>query len=692
MSKLWLVLIGIDFYPNPACRLRGAVNDVKDVDLYLRDRFNDVETVMFLGPTPEDTSKCLPPGPEHLWPTFDNITTAFRQIVQKAGPGDIVYVHYSGHGTICPTKQSGFEYTEDYGTDAALVLLEPKAQQRVRYLRGIELALLLDDIVKSGVRLTVVLDSCHSGGVSRGEYGPARGMLWDAKVDAEFPLVSEALAPSSDSKKQVFRDAVCRNHWLLHPRGYALLTACGPHEVARELHLGKERYNGAFSYHVLEALAFCYKNKIENVTHDVIHRRLCSRMYAKVIGQNPVFIGTKSTLFLGKEASNGNTSSDCEVVKVFNNQKIWLNAGLIHGVNTGDKYDVYIPWIAKKDANRVVVTDVQAVHSVAEPISTRSPEQTQRPIEVGFFAVLVALAKPRAYVKQSLGAEEPLRQMLCSSVWLEPLFLKDMAPIDLPCFLVTVTEKSEYEILDVHKRKIPNLPSIMLSDKGARESVMAVLEHLAKFAFVEALGNNKTNSLAESDFTIDIQAKDDSTNVLREGCIEVPDESTVCVTFGNRTCGVLYFTVLNLMPLRKIKKLYPSHKECQVALPHEPADVLPHDTTREIKSSGTICFRPQGTIPKIIKDNGGVQAEDILKFIVSNSAIRGTSSMELPDLWDQVNKGRDSGDSAFGSLFEESFGDSKEHLSQLRGEQVPAKWACRSVTIRTVLNKDSKIR
>lgn len=107
-------------------------------------------------------------------------------------------------------------YQEGYGTDAALVLLEPDAPEGIRYLRGIELALLLDDMVDKGLKLTVVLDSCHSGSISRGEDSLVRGILWSVDVDSECPLHVPLLPQSLASKEEIFRDTVTASHWLLH--------------------------------------------------------------------------------------------------------------------------------------------------------------------------------------------------------------------------------------------------------------------------------------------------------------------------------------------------------------------------------------------------------------------------------------------------------------------------------------------
>ena len=84
------------------------------------------------------------------WPTKANIVAAFKDLAQQAQPGDQVYIHYSGHGgqavTLFP-KVKG-----DDGLDESLVptdygQIENKEQPEDRYVRDLELALLLQMLV-----------------------------------------------------------------------------------------------------------------------------------------------------------------------------------------------------------------------------------------------------------------------------------------------------------------------------------------------------------------------------------------------------------------------------------------------------------------------------------------------------------------------------------------------------------------
>ena len=100
---------------------------------------------------------------------------------------------------------------------------------------------------------------------------------------------------------------------------------------------------------------------------------------------------------------------------------------------------------------------------------------------------------------------------------------------------------------------------------------------------------------------------------------------------------VLYFTIVNLTPLRRIKHLYPQHKEYETVMPHNPCKILPREM-HDISQPGKIHLAPHIKILERLKmqQSGRVTVEDELKFFVSTYPIHGIKSMKLPDLWNIV--------------------------------------------------------
>ncbi len=688
--KIWLLLVGINFYPEEAQRLHGTVNDVRDIERGLKEYYKEINVTKLLASVTGEPGQTAPPEDKHLWPTWDNFTGQLKYITQEASPNDIVWIHYSGHGTLRPTKTSKVSYQEDYGTDAALVLLEPDARRGVRYLRGIELAGLLDDMANKGLKLTVMLDSCHSGSISRGEDSVVRGIPWSVDIDSEFPLHVPVLPRLLGSEKKVFRDTATTSHWLLHPQGYTLLAACGPHERAKEIMLKeKQQYHGALSHLVCEALDFYAQDQIQDVTHELIYLHVCANMMFKVAEQHPILIGTENRTLLGAEVVRQNARSTFEIIKVPTDQEIWLNAGLIHGVCTGDEYRVYTHAEANEPVTRIIITDVEAVCSIARRTSTIGVEGYGLQIKVGYRAILTKLTQPRAYVKLFSGVNGSWEEILKESVWLQRLPLDKLAP-DIPCFSVVKPDSHQYTILDFKNDAILNLPPLVSSNPRVSDQIFTVLEHLSKYTFVQALDNRRTNSLTDSDFIITVNAQPDHLNFNKsKSSITVPHDSKVDIVFNNLTQEVLYFTVLNLTPFRRIKRLYPAHTEYQSVMPRNPQKVLPKEMS-DIAPRGVVRLAPRVTVPPQLREQqqGSVSAEDILKFIVSTYPVRGTKSMELPDLWYAVEHNVAavrSADETFGAPVQESLVERCDGPGHLGDKRKMIKWACRSITIRTVL-------
>jgi hypothetical protein len=176
-NEKWAVLIGIDFYAqgnNPQLDVRGrpitfphlygCVADVNLVEQYLLDtmKVDKSRITKLLAPHP-DSDSAQPSLDAADSPTYQNIVNALQSVPKRAGRGSKVYIHYSGHGaratTVFPTLKG------KSGLDEVLVPMD--VSRGGRYLRDLEMTLLLKDMEEAGLDVTVVLDSCHSGSATR---------------------------------------------------------------------------------------------------------------------------------------------------------------------------------------------------------------------------------------------------------------------------------------------------------------------------------------------------------------------------------------------------------------------------------------------------------------------------------------------------------------------------------------------
>ncbi|CAL9166785.1 unnamed protein product [Musa hybrid cultivar] len=139
------VLVGCN-YPGTKAELRGCINDVKRMRRCLVKRFGFAD---------DDIAVLIDTDDAYPRPTGANIRRALTRLVSSAEPGDFLFVHYSGHGTRLPAETGD---DDDTGYDECIV--------------PCDMNLITDDDfrdyvnkVPKGCRITIVSDSCHSGGL-----------------------------------------------------------------------------------------------------------------------------------------------------------------------------------------------------------------------------------------------------------------------------------------------------------------------------------------------------------------------------------------------------------------------------------------------------------------------------------------------------------------------------------------------
>jgi hypothetical protein len=250
--NLYALLIGVDYYqPNllpdggryPS--LAGCVRDISHVETFLKERLELTdEQVIKLTST---DNKDGPLEPKQRWPTYENMVDAFQEITRRAKAGDQVYIHYSGHGGRTITAFP--EIKGDKALDESLVPLDI-GSPGARYLRDVEIAHLLKQMTDKNLIVTVVFDSCHSGGATRGiGDGAVRGI---SSIDTtERP--TDSLVASAEELKQTWmgipssntRSAALGSGWFPEMENTVLLAACCANELANEFAFEGRRSDGA---------------------------------------------------------------------------------------------------------------------------------------------------------------------------------------------------------------------------------------------------------------------------------------------------------------------------------------------------------------------------------------------------------------------------------------------------------------
>ncbi|KAJ4836456.1 Metacaspase-9 [Turnera subulata] len=146
-KKRMAVLVGCN-YPNTQNELHGCINDVLTMRDVLVNHFGlDLSHIQLLTDAPAG-------GSDHIMPTGANIKKALGEMIDQAEPGDVLFFHYSGHGTRIPSVKHGHPFRQD----EAIVPCD------FNLITDVDFRQLVNRLPK-GASFTILSDSCHSGGL-----------------------------------------------------------------------------------------------------------------------------------------------------------------------------------------------------------------------------------------------------------------------------------------------------------------------------------------------------------------------------------------------------------------------------------------------------------------------------------------------------------------------------------------------
>jgi hypothetical protein len=237
MSRaIYALLVGIDKYPAPVPRLRGCVNDIREMRQYLEARINALDTGV------HDVLKIE--ALENEQATRDAVIRAIREHLGQAGPEDVALFCYSGHGSQEQAPEEFWRIEPDR-LDETLVLYDSRTEGSWD-LADKELAELISEVAGRGAHVVVLLDCCHSGSGTRAP-NLAGTAIRRAPTDLRqrplgtFILDSSELSAATSSR----RLPIHRSGWYITGR-HVLLAACRDNEEAKE-YQGGGKIHGAFS-------------------------------------------------------------------------------------------------------------------------------------------------------------------------------------------------------------------------------------------------------------------------------------------------------------------------------------------------------------------------------------------------------------------------------------------------------------
>jgi len=260
--------IGINNYPGTHMDLQGCVNDANDWAGVLGARGFKVATLL------DDQA------------TKAAMVKAMSDLIGKASKGDSLVITFSGHGTYQPDEDGD----EADGLDEALCPYDLQTKGEA----------LIDDEIKTifgarktGVRIVLISDSCHSGTVTR-----AAKAEKDADTRPRFMPMGNWLPEKLLPKNRAGKVAAT----MVSPSGTSpllsaysnklgdlLISGCkeGPNNFSYDARIAG-RFNGAFTYYALKALKSLKPGASYADWHKAIVKYLPSASYP----QSPQLVGS----------------------------------------------------------------------------------------------------------------------------------------------------------------------------------------------------------------------------------------------------------------------------------------------------------------------------------------------------------------------------------------------------------------
>lgn len=562
----YALLIGIDYYePNPYYNsLKGAVRDIDKVADYLEKslRIPTEQITRLTSPLPDTNSLAdVRSARRELPPTYQNIVQAFNDITENAQAQDLVYIHYSGHGgratTIFPKLKGDKQFDEG--------LVPMDVGDNGRYLRDVEIATVLKRMTDKRLIVTVIFDSCHSGGATRGD-GDIRGSRNGEPDTQERP--SDSLVATRDDLVQNWR-VLTQGHsgegWLPNQRYYVFLGACRPSEYAYESAFdGKDR-NGALTYWMLDTL-----NTVPTgLTYQALYDRVKGQIQSKFPNQLPMLLGEGDRLVFGSEIQPVQYS--LTVIKIASVQgtlevtlEVTLDGGLAQGLSRGTRFALYpvgSDFTDKQQRMAVVeITELQASTATAKILTTEESGVSAviEDIQPGLSAVMesapLTLKHPvRLFIKEvgngenqlpsnladkQAAALERVRQAMEGNGW-----LREVEDNEEGDYQVAIGKNGEYEICI--GMPLTNLkPLLMIDDTSAPEKVVKRLVHLAKYQAIAEL-DNPNSTLAQY---LEVELLDANKNPFPTPDNIVLESGRVCLRITNNYSRSLNICILDLEP------------------------------------------------------------------------------------------------------------------------------------------------
>ena len=492
VSNKRALLIGIDEY-RYVPPLDGCINDVRLMHRVL------VDTFAF---APDDIT-LLTNGQA----TRAAILAAFDALVAATSADDIVVIYYAGHGS----RMTDREGDEPSGFDSTILPVDSgRSPHENRDITDDEIHVVLAALAAKTSYVTVVVDACHSGTITRDAFGTkVRGVTADRRAIPELPP-----SPFPGGLPQT-SPRTGTSSWLPLADSYVLIAGCRDEQVSYEYRPPEAAgavAHGALTYFLCDQL----RRATPGTSYRDVFERAAARVTAEHGGQHPQMEGRADGEVFGVADL---TPMAFVPATAREGPMVTMGAGAAHGVTVGSTYAMYpqgtkVPAMPNALGN-VRITAVGAVTAQAHvdgEVASGAIGPGARGFETahafGDFALPVQCA-------DSAGFEPPLRRLkdlLARSTLLKVVSESSVAAARVyllgPRSTVSPTDAvPQVGALDTPRWAVVGATGDLLMPLKTADDAAAVvdnLETLARYRQALALENPDPRSRLRGRFTLDL--------------------------------------------------------------------------------------------------------------------------------------------------------------------------------------------
>lgn len=358
------LLVGVTEFIAPAMRkfdLEGPANDVALIRDLLRDRFKVPDAAI--------TVLAGLPDAEDLRPTRANIEREFLRLADEAAPGDQILILLAGHGSQQPAAPDPDDEEPD-GLDEIFLPADTDGwsadrSQVTNVIVDDDIRGWLSAIKDKGALVTIVVDACHSGTITRAgpsgwrDRGIAIGELVPPSVLASLTTRSRASSP--------FRSLSVESFDLPGVAGnVAALYAADTGETTPELRMPDRdgQTHGLFTY----TLARILMERTAPITYRDLVQRVIDRYRADGFMPTPSLEGAT----VDREVMGDRIVRERPTFSIDTEQHPdrWrVSAGRVHGLTQDSILEVLAPGASDSSVGYAQVREVHPTTAVVTPIS-----------------------------------------------------------------------------------------------------------------------------------------------------------------------------------------------------------------------------------------------------------------------------------------------------------------------------------